>query len=231
LLVVAVSAAAPLLGGGLRFAQISPAFELEPSTVLGAATRVTANVRAQPDSRGEVVAVLPAGRRPELLGRSEDGAWIAIAFGGEAPARGWVPADRLDLAAHARDALPVMAATAVSPLRDSGSEASGALPDLAFGAVFLTRDGRIALDIRNNGEGTIENVKIPLLVTRASGETIGVLEVGPATLGPHGVATVVTPIVVTSTGTYTLELDRQESIVDAVRSNNSVTRLLVAGGG
>ena len=57
------------------------------------------------------------------------------------------------------------------------------------------------------------------------------LEVGPATLAARGVATVVTPIVVTSTGTYTLELDRQESIVEVARTNNSVTRLLVVGGG
>ncbi len=129
------------------------------------------------------------------------------------------------------DALEVRAPPEAPPARARVFEAPQALPDLTVGAVYLLRDGRIALDIRNDGEGSLQDAKIPLLVTRASGETVGVLEVGPATLASRGVATVITPIVVTSTGTYTLELDRQESIVEAARTNNSVTRLLVVGGG
>jgi hypothetical protein len=205
-----------------------PPAAIDATSGLGAATFATTNVRDLPDPQGAVVAVLPAGRHPELLGRTADGTWLAIAFGTTAEEHGWLPANRLDLPASQREALRVMVPPATSPSRAS---AAAALPDLTLGAVYLMRDGRIALDIRNDGEGTLRDTKIPLLVTRASGETVGVLEIGPATLGPRGIATIVTPIVVTSTGTYTLELDRQESITETVRTNNSVTRLLVVGGG
>jgi Bacterial SH3 domain len=213
----------PDFGAGLRLATIDPLAGIDASVL------ATANVRSHPDPRGEVVAVLPAGRRPEVLGRTADGAWLRVALDRANPdAGGWLPADRLDLPAWKHDALEVLATPEAPPAR---LQAPAALPDLTLGAVYLLRDGRIALDIRNDGDGPLTDVRIPLLVTRASGETVGVLEVGPATLAARGVATVVTPIVVTATGTYTLELDRQESIVEVGRANNSVTRLLVVGGG
>jgi hypothetical protein len=227
-----VFACAGLLPDQLGRAQ--PFAVLDPlSTIDVPALRATANLRAYPDARGEVVAVVPAGRQPEVLGRTADGAWLLVALESleSGPGtQGWLPANRLDLSSARLDALEVMALPEAPAPRDQAST-NGALPDLALGSVYLLRDGRIALDIRNDGDGALHDAKIPLLVTRASGETIGVLEVGPATLGARGVATVITPIVVSSTGTYTLELDRQESIVEVARTNNSVTRLLVVGGG
>lgn len=234
LLVLLVFASAGLLPaqlgqGSSGLAAIDPL-----STIEFPMTRATTNVRAYPDPRGEVVAVLSAGRRPEVLGRTADGAWLLVAFdpveGEPGDASGWLPADRLDLPPARLETLEVLAPPE-PPSRAAASEAPQSLPDLTLGSVYLLKDGRIALDIRNDGEGSLQDAKIPLLVTRASGETVGVLEVGPTTLAARGVATVITPIVVTSTGTYTLELDRQESIVEAARSNNSVTRLLVVGGG
>jgi Bacterial SH3 domain len=221
---VTVTAAAALPG---LFATSSIGLAtLDPLSSIDAPALTTTNVRSHPDPRGEVVAVLAAGRRPEVLGRSADGGWLLVATTGET--RGWLPADRLDLPAWKRDALTVVAAPESPPVR---VDAPAALPDITLGAVYLLKDGRIALDIRNDGDGALNDAKIPLLVTRASGETVGVLEIGPATLTARGVATVVTPIVVTATGTYTLELDRQESLTEVTRSNNSVTRLLVVGGG
>jgi len=231
LLVLIVFASPVALPESLGGAQSGPAVIDPLSTIETTETRAIANVRARPDPRGEVVAVLPARASPEVLGRTADGAWLMVAVPGSAAdaVRGWLPADRLDLPPDRRDALEVLALPESAPAAEAS--APTALPDLTLGAVFLMKDGRIALDIRNEGEGSLLDKKIPLLVTRASGETVGVLEVGPATLAARGVATVVTPIVVTSTGTYTLELDRQESIPEAARTNNSVTRLLVVGGG
>jgi hypothetical protein len=153
---------------------------------------------------------------------------LPVAYGPTEADRGWLPAT-VRAAACGPDALVALPA----PDAPAGptESVSTALPDLTVGSVFLMRDGRLALDIRNDGDGPLTDAKIPLLVTRASGETVGVLEVGPTTLGPRGTATVVTPIVVSATGTYTLQLDRQESIIEAARTNNSATRLLVAGGG
>jgi hypothetical protein len=175
-----------------------------------------------------VVAVLPAGREPRVVGRLADGAWLLVVLGAPEGEQGWLPADRLPLAPAQLEALAAVPA----PQAPAAAEAPpGALPDLAVASMFLMRDGHIALEIRNDGEGPLTDARIPVLITRASGETVGVLEVGPTTLPPRGTATVVTPVVVTSTGTYTLQLDRQESLVESVRTNNSTTKLLVAGGG
>lgn len=229
MLVLAVLAAVTTVTaqpGRLRNTTRASGAPVTASASIEAPTVATSNVRAQPDARGAVVAVLPAGRQPQVLGRTADGAWLLVAANDGT--QGWLPADRLDLPVAKRDQLEVVTATEAPVGRTDGPVA---LPDLALGAVYLLKDGRIALEIRNEGGGPLNDTRIPLLVTRASGETVGVLEVGPATLAARGVATVVTPIVVTATGTYTLELDRQESIVEAARTNNSVTRLFVVGGG
>ncbi len=188
----------------------------------------TSNVRLLPETTAPVVAVLPGGGRPEVLGRLADSTWLLVAFGPGEGDRGWLPADRLSLPPARLDAT-VALERPESPAVSAAPAPTG-LPDLTVGAVFLMRDGHLALDIRNDGDGALTDARIPVLITRASGETVGVLEVGPTTLAPRGTATVVTPIVVSSTGTYTLQLDRQESILEAARTNNSATKLLVAGG-
>ncbi len=191
--------------------------------------RIRPGDRLRPEAAAPVVAVLPGGRRPDVLGRLADGSWLLVTFGPAEVDRGWLPADRLTLTPERLDAL-VALERPDSPPAPEAPTATG-LPDLTVGAVFLMRDGHLALDIRNDGDGALTDARIPVLITRASGETVGVLEVGPTTLAPRGTATVVTPIVVTSTGTYTLQLDRQESILESAHTNNSATKLLVAGGG
>lgn len=193
------------------------------------AVLTTSNVRARPEVGAAVVAILPAGRTPEVVGRLADGSWLLVQAGPTDAERGWLPADRLPLTEAQREAVAVaQPAEASAP---TGQSAPAGLPDLVIASVFLMKDGHVALEIRNDGEGPLTEARVPVLVTRASGETVGVLEVGPTTLPPRGTATVVTPVIVLSTGTYTLQLDRQESINEARRDNNGATRLLVAGGG
>lgn len=226
-LLVLFLAAGVSVGG--RWLRASEPIEVSPSIERSTpAVGATSNVRARPDASAPVVAVLPSGRQPEVVGRLAEGDWLLVVFGLGESERGWLPADRLGLPRDAIVALPTVAAPEAAPAPEA--PAPSGLPDLVIGSVFLMRDGHIALEIRNDGTGPLTDAKIPVLVTRASGETVGVLEVGPATLAPRGTATVVTPVVVTGTGTYTLQLDRQESIAEASRDNNSATKLLVGGG-
>lgn len=189
----------------------------------------TSNVRALPEAGAAVVAVLPGGRTAEVVGRLADGSWLLVQTGPSEAERGWLPADRLPLSDAERDAVAV--AVPAEGVSLTGQAAPAGLPDLVIASVFLMRDGHIALEIRNDGDGPLTEARVPVLVTRASGETVGVLEVGPTTLPPRGTATVVTPVIVLNTGTYTLQLDRQESINEVRRDNNGATKLLVAGGG
>ncbi|MCC6238166.1 MAG: SH3 domain-containing protein [Dehalococcoidia bacterium] len=226
LLVVILAGAITLGAPLLRPTAEPPTASEAPRTRPAVAT--TSNVRARPEAGAPVVAVLPGGHTLEVVGRLPDSSWLLVQTGPTEADRGWLPADRLALSETQRNELAVAAPAEAAPGRES---TPAGLPDLVIASVFLMRDGHIALEIRNDGDGPLTEAKVPVLVTRASGETVGVLEVGPTTLPPRGTATVVTPVIVLNTGTYTLQLDRQESINEVRRDNNGATRLLVAGGG
>lgn len=190
----------------------------------------TSNVRLRPDPGAEVIAIVPGSHEVELLARTPSSEWVRVAYPAGSTVQGWVPASRLEFDPAALAALPEAAEATASSSRAPGSSASGALPDLVVDDVFLLQDGRMSVDIRNVGEGALVDAAIPLHVTRASGEIVGVLEVGPTTLIGGASATVVTPIVVRSTGTYLLHLDRADTIPEARESNNTFSALLVVGG-
>lgn len=231
-LLVLFVAGAVTLGAPLLRAPLEPARSDRPTsdaTPRTPAITSTSNVRARPEAAAPVVAILAVGRTPEVVGRLADSSWLLVQTGPSEADRGWLPANRLPLGPARLEAVAVVH-PADTPVA-SAPGAAGGLPDLVVASVFLMRDGHIALEIRNDGDGPLTDARIPVLVTRASGETVGVLEVGPTTLPPRGTATVVTPVIVTTTGTYTLQLDRQESIAESARDNNGATRLLVAGGG
>lgn len=228
-LLIVLVAAAFTVGAPLLRPAAPPVAPTVEDSVARRAVLTTSNVRARPESSAAVTAVLPAGRTPEVLGRLADGSWLLVQTGPASSDQGWLPADRLPLSSGQFEALEVTQ-PAEAPT-SAGQAPPVGLPDLVVSSVFLMRDGHIALEIRNDGDGPLTEAKIPVLVTRASGETVGVLEVGPTTLPPRGTATVVTPVIVFNTGTYTLQLDRQESINEARRDNNGATKLLVAGGG
>ncbi|MEZ4501621.1 MAG: SH3 domain-containing protein [Dehalococcoidia bacterium] len=191
----------------------------------------TSNVRLRPDPSAEVVAIVPAGHAVELLARAPSGEWLRVAYPPASTVQGWVPANRLESAPAEVAALPEAAASSEVSASTSESTTAGPaprdLPDLVITDVFLLQDGRMSVDIRNEGPGTLIDTAIPLHVTRASGEIVGVLEVGPTTLVAGASATAVTPIVVPSTGTYLLQLDRQDVIHEAVETNNGYSALLV----
>lgn len=199
--------------------------------------RSTANVRAEPDRRSRVVAILPGGREVEALGRTADGAWLRIAHPPGSSVRGWVRAESLALERATVDALPVLATSVVTPPTPEApgtaetGPAAELLPDLMIADVFLFADGRLALAIRNVGAGSLIEREVPIYIASASGDILGVLRTDPTTLGPGGSATVVTSVIVTSTGNYRIEIDRPDEIRESEELNNSLSTLLVVGGG
>jgi hypothetical protein len=193
----------------------------------------TSNVRTGPEATAEIVAIIPGGSPAEAIGRTADGRWVRVAYPAGSTIRGWLPASRIAIDSEALDRLPVDAPLPSAPAVTAATAVplADALPDLTISDVFLLQDGRLAIDIRNVGGGGLTNAEVPLTVAKVSGELLGVLRIGPTTLGPGGSATVVTPIVVSETGSYRLELDRPDEIRESQEFNNTYSALLVVGGG
>ena len=194
----------------------------------------TSNVRAGPEATAAIVAIIPGGGSAEAIGRTADGQWVRVAYPAGSTIRGWLPASRIAIDREALDRLPADAPLPSASAAGSAAAAvpaADALPDLTISEVFLLQDGRLAIHIRNVGAGGLADAEVPLTVTKMSGELLGVLRIGPTTLGPGGSATVVTPIVLSETGSYRLELDRPDEIRESREFNNSYSALLVVGGG
>ncbi len=203
--------------------------EAEADTVRAA---VTTNVLVEPNRFAEIVAILPGDGEARTLGRTSDGAWLRLAYPPDSSTRGWAPAPALRIDAATLERLPVLVTVAApAPVAaGDGRPAAEPLPDLLIADAFLLQDGRLAVGIRNVGEAPLVERLVPLIVSKAAGDILGVLRSGPATLAPGASATVVTPVVVTETGSYLLQLDHADEIRESGEFNNSFTTLLIAGG-
>ena len=200
---------------------------------LRAVAAATTNVRAAPERFAEVVAILPGEREADLLGRTADALWVRVAYPPGSSSTGWVPADAMALGDGTLDSLPVFA-TAPPPevvAADTVAPDGERLPDLVISDAFLMQNGRLAIAIRNLGDGALVEAFIPLNVSKTAGDIVGVLRIGPTTLAPGAAATVVTQVVVAETGSYLLELDRADEIREVHEFNNTHRTLLIAGGG
>lgn len=219
--------------GNLPGAADGPAAAVAETGADAVRASATTNLRVEPDRFAEVVAILPGEDEARTLGRTSDGAWVRLAYPPDSSTRGWAPAAalRIDAAALERLAVLVTVAAPAPVAADDGAPAAEQLPDLLIADAFLLQDGRLAVGIRNVGEAPLVETLVPLIVSRAAGEILGVLRIGPTTLAPGASATVVTPVVVTDTGRYLLQLDHSDEIRESGEFNNSYTTLLIAGGG
>ena len=211
----------------------SPARDPSDTTAGDSACHIavlTANVYSAPTRAAEVVAIVPAGRTAELLGRSADGGWLRVAYPPGSLDHGWLRASALGLHAAAVAAAPVVAAgTAASEEQRDAVPAEDALPDLTIADAFLLQDGSLAIAIRNIGDAGIVELTVSLHVAKVEGDILGVLRIGPTTLEPGGSATVVTPVLVADAGSYRLELDVGDEIAERQEQNNTHTALLIPG--
>jgi hypothetical protein len=214
---------------GIRSAQDRVTLDESAGGAPLAEALTTSNVRARPDPGAEVVAVLPEGRRTALLGQTMDGAWLRVSYPVDDGVQGWLPASRVALPPEVVAQLPQLDAGPPPPA--TPTPVGERMPDLVIAGASLLQDGRLSVEIANRGNAPLLNASIPLHVSRASGEILGVLEVGPTSLAPGGSATVVTPVVVVQTGTIQLYVDRAGEIDESNRGNNFHSILLVAGGG
>ena len=101
--------------------------------------------------------------------------------------------------------------------------------DISAGVHIYTHD--TALRCVSFGDASIVETFVPLNVSKASGEILGVLRIGPTTLAPGASATVLTPVVISETGNYILELDRFDEVRESDEFNNTFTTLLIASRG
>lgn len=186
---------------------------------------VTANLYASPSREAEVVAVLPAGQPARPLGRNDAGAWVQVAYPAASTARGWVRASALAIDSTTVAALPVTndAATNVPPATGTAP----ALPDLTIGDAFLLQENRLAVAIRNVGDGPVTDARFTVQIGKIEGDLVGIVEVGPTTIGPGGSVTVVTPVTITTAGSYRIAVDVPSTIGERLATNNTRIVLLV----
>ena len=221
--------AGPLVAAPTATAAVTPE---GPAGAVVARAAAATNVYALPDRAAELVAILPGGQTAVVEGRSEDGAWLHVVYPPGSTLLGWVPAAVLTVERGASAALPVVTTDVPVPAAGSAPPASEQerLPDLTITEAFLLEDGRLAVGIRNIGTAALVQTVVPLRVTKAEGDILGVLEIGPTTLGPGARATVVTPVVVTEAGNYRIVLDAPNGIAESQESNNAHTTLLIPKG-
>lgn len=186
---------------------------------------VTANLYASPDRAADVIAVVPAGQRASLDGRTADLEWVRVAYpaGRSTPeaAQGWLHASAVRVDPVTLAAAPVVAAPSPTP-------AAGG-PDLALAAVMLIDGKQFAVTVRNVGDAPSAETVMTLDVTRAEGDVIGHLTIEPASLGAGQSATVVTPLAIQRPGTYRVVLDPGKGAKDARAENNRREVILIPG--
>ena len=223
-------AAAPAASAPPDAADAAAAADVAPPEGVARA-HATTNVRLRPAAGAEVVAILPGGRSARVLGRSAAGDWLRVAYPAGSDIRGWLPTDRVEVTAETLDSLIVVGGGSSSATPEAAVAAApfgAARPDLVITDAYLLRDGRLVIEMRNLGPGELRPSSVGLTITSEAGELIGVLTAGPAALAPGGVATVVTPVVITETGGYRLEIDRADEIAEARELNNAYSVLLIA---
>lgn len=186
---------------------------------------VTANVYATPTRDAEVIAILPAGQSARPLARNDASSWVSIAYPPSSTEHGWVRASALAITATAVTALPVSTDAATMTARDTNTPA--ALPDLTIGDAFLLQENRLAIAIRNVGSGPVTDARFSVQIGKLEGDLVSVVEVGPTTIGAGGSATVVTPVTITTPGSYRITIDVPSSIGERLATNNTQVVLLV----
>ncbi len=238
--IIVVLVAAAVIGGIIVFGDsdddgtqvAAPTAEPTSATPELVIAIATANVRADPDRFADVIAVLPTGRSVRLLGRSSDSSWIRVAYPPQSDVEGWVPVATISPAANTMAYLPELVTLATAtPFASDGDPEADPLPDLIIADAFLLQDGRLTIALRNIGDASIVETFVPLNVSKASGEILGEQRIGPTTLAPGASATVLTPVVISETGNYILELDRFDEVRESDEFNNTFTTLLIASRG
>lgn len=209
----------------------APGTSLGPSLVTAV---LTANAYDTPSRDGDLLWILPAGQSARIEGRPDDSFggpgspqdWVLVSYPPGSTAVGWVWAPSLDLSPATLASAPPRAADAVqgtARVTDTGRT----LPDLTLVDAFLLQEDRIAVTIRNGGDGAVRDASMSLVIARAEGEIVGVLRIGPTSLTSGATATIVTDLVAARAGTYLLSLDDGNEVAERREDNNGLSVLLL----
>ena len=215
----------------------TPGVAADDDGVVTVRALATTNIYATPTRSSDLIAILPGGQVAEAESQTEEGDWLLVAFPPGSSQLGWIPAGIVDADEGALASLPVsqpeVVGAAATPTGVAVGAASEPSPqvDLAIGEVFVLGDGRIALSLRNEGTAPLVEELVPLRITAAEGDILGVLRIGPATIAAGAVATAVTPVVVESAGNFRLTVDSGNEIAELDEFNNTRDVLLFPQGG
>ena len=207
----------------------TPADPFEGLTGVLARAVLTTNLHATPGRQSDILAIVPTQQLTRVTGRSADGEWLRLAYPADSDLTGWAPRASFEVE---RGDLATVAVAAIGAPDDPGggvvpSPEDDPLPDLAVIDAFLLPNGSLTLVVENVGTGRFIGT-IGLQVTSGSGELLGVLDTQETSLLPNRTATVDTGLVITTTGSYLIELDRLDRIEEASEFNNATRVFLVA---
>lgn len=196
----------------------------------------TTNMYASPARSSELVAILPGTQVAEAEAQTPEGDWLLVIFPPGSSQRGWIPSTIVEPEEGSLTSLSIEQADTVRVAAPPPGATVGAADvpaaqvDLSIGEVFVLGDGRIALSLRNEGTALLVAQLVPLRITAAEGDILGVLRIGPATIAAGAVATAVTPVVVESAGSFRLIVDSGNEIAELDEFNNSRDVLLFPPG-
>jgi len=205
------------------------ALPLEGVTVSPA---LTTNMRAAPDRRAELIAIIPGERIALVTGQTPDRAWLRVIYPIGSRLEGWVPA--ANVVPRSGDPATVAVIDVAAP--DDASPASttdtpptggGTAPDLQVTNAFVAPNGTLTIRVANAGRGEFD-APTSLRVTSAAGEVIGVVDIERTRLLPGRSATVNTQITIRRTGEYVLEVDWLDDVKESNEFDNTFRALLVS---
>lgn len=156
------------------------------------------DVRLGPGAGFAVIGLLGRGENVEVVGRDNDGQWVAIRFPPGSIARGWIPASAIDNLGDV-DSLAVVLPTPLprtisTPSPGGGASTNGGSldpvvpgattapgrptitptpspPDLVITRLSVLPDGRVAVTVANRGPGDLRSGSIHVQIRNHAGRS------------------------------------------------------------
>jgi hypothetical protein len=204
---------------------------------LRARAAVTGDVHTLPSEESQILGTLRRGQELDIIGRSSDGQWIAIAYPPGSAQQGWIPALAADLPLELR----VLPTVTPAPFRGADSSASllptvtsaaldgppptpvapgRPLPDLVISNVGLLADGRLVATVRNQGNAMVDGRPIEIALASANGQILRIAGTEPRQLGPGQSVDIVVNYPITQPTAVRILVDPNGRVEELSRAND-----------
>jgi hypothetical protein len=222
-------------GATLDSSNIVRAPALAPTASPAIRSAATADVRTLPSEEARILGTLRRGQELDIVGRSSDGAWIAIAYPPGSAQHGWIAASVVDHPEQVRIAPTVTPAPfrASTPPDQRLPEATTSpspgpraptvvvpQPDLVVGNVDLLGDGRLLVNVRNQGAAPVDGRAIEVALASANGQILGLAGAGTSHLGPGESVAIIIPYAITQPMGIRILVDPNGRIAESARGND-----------